>query len=1217
MRSILVLLILVMIGLNGKGQSVTALPDSVLSQCCLEVTLLNGNVTTVDWVFIQYITRDGTGTKLFVEYAPNFGGIQWETQIRIQDDFDEVLERSKFIMLPFTVGSTDYAINRNWIANIEENTTTGGTWVYGRFGTPTKRKFSAVEDYETLKNLLLACRPRAIVVAENGLYTEGDTVRMGGFLIEPTTITTEGYNWQMKDTASTVEFGIDYNTPGSGDTTAYFARRFGVYRQLMAMGRTYWEHRLEDTTGVTDKRGYIINALDSEGNPYASIYSQGDNYSSWLLQGSFGNSWTFKDLVINPYYTFSVAMSPYSAVLGASESGTSDPGNGVSVSANGYGIGADEWIGIRTKNVDNGLAHPGQFLQLVDSITGKVEYATLDLSSYLEIGDTAAMLNPYINTAGWGLLKSPKTLRVDSSKVSTRYYAQTNPTSIAANLSVRSNGANLVAGNITDNGTKLEALKPWQFQTYTTAGLPTGVTGYTVYNTTLNGIGWYNGTRWAYGLESTFARGTSTYVPYFDANGQVTESSGIRYASAGLFIDGAAFTDPIVSQPVQFGATNSSVTTQKVYIQPKTGFGPLIGLQNGSKVGFVLMNSSGANEMAIGTYSSDQVHIRSNNIQRMTFYPTAQVDAVGLTNSFIAIPSIANTSFFTFSGTGGNAPYLGITNGTIRAFGAGIEGTDGSVFGSYSNHPTSIRSGGNVTRLQLSVVGTLSQLNTTTGMFLASGTTAQTPTEAGGLIRFNSDSTLYQIFSGGVRSYIATRAYARSIALNIGNSNLTLTGNRVLTGAGYRMDILGVSRFKTDSLEYSNFALQIRNNTTSSAILVGGSGNLPGSFTIQDRNSSGTQILKSYSELDKRRSTFGGFQWNLNETWQLPSGSFAWTRHVQFDTVGTDYFRVNNGSVFADVPTIHRTTAIGVNSSSILTQTLALTSTGSVIQNWSINGGINIADLYMNGTFAISQYGTGTKEAADLSKTQSNYLASWATDGTLLDYPLSSLGNGIYGGSGTLSQYTTRARVPDNGNLYFSQTYNSGADSTYWQIVNYGGGERAFNFGLTDTSSTGYSRAQFYSDGTGVMNWGLETSDALFGNTLVRAFEGDLLFSVNTGDISITAPVDSEVRTVGLVRAKQEAYYEINSTSSPQNLSNTYSDNFINQGGTQAAFTLVFPASPEDGQVLTITYNNNISTLTLDGNGNTIVGTTVTTAVAGSQRKFKFYAGAGVWIRIY
>ena len=131
----------------------------------------------------------------------------------------------------------------------------------------------------------------------------------------------------------------------------------------------------------------------------------------------------------------------------------------------------------------------------------------------------------------------------------------------------------------------------------------------------------------------------------------------------------------------------------------------------------------------------------------------------------------------------------------------------------------------------------------------------------------------------------------------------------------------------------------------------------------------------------------------------------------------------------------------------------------------------------------------------------------------------------------------------------------------------------------------------------------------------MRALDGELGFTTTAGNISLNAPVDQEVITTGLVRAKQEAYHEINSTSSPQNLSNTYSDNFINQGGTQATFTLVFPASPEDGQVLKITYNNNISALTLDGNGNTIVGTTVTTAVEGTQRVFKFYAGEGVWIR--
>lgn len=95
-----------------------------------------------------------------------------------------------------------------------------------------------------------------------------------------------------------------------------------------------------------------------------------------------------------------------------------------------------------------------------------------------------------------------------------------------------------------------------------------------------------------------------------------------------------------------------------------------------------------------------------------------------------------------------------------------------------------------------------------------------------------------------------------------------------------------------------------------------------------------------------------------------------------------------------------------------------------------------------------------------------------------------------------------------------------------------------------------------------------------------------------------------------------EQYFTVTSTSSPQTLSNTISDNLINQGGTQATFTLTFPASPVDGQVLKITYNNAITTLTLDGNGNTIVGSAVTTGVAGSQRAFKFYTGIG-WIKLY
>lgn len=48
-----------------------------------------------------------------------------------------------------------------------------------------------------------------------------------------------------------------------------------------------------------------------------------------------------------------------------------------------------------------------------------------------------------------------------------------------------------------------------------------------------------------------------------------------------------------------------------------------------------------------------------------------------------------------------------------------------------------------------------------------------------------------------------------------------------------------------------------------------------------------------------------------------------------------------------------------------------------------------------------------------------------------------------------------------------------------------------------------------------------------------------------------------------------------------------------------------------------ITWGNAISTVTLDGNGNTITGTAVTTAVAGTRRMFKYYDSSGEWVKIF
>jgi len=144
-----------------------------------------------------------------------------------------------------------------------------------------------------------------------------------------------------------------------------------------------------------------------------------------------------------------------------------------------------------------------------------------------------------------------------------------------------------------------------------------------------------------------------------------------------------------------------------------------------------------------------------------------------------------------------------------------------------------------------------------------------------------------------------------------------------------------------------------------------------------------------------------------------------------------------------------------------------------------------------DGTTRFHTYGTGTKEAADLSKTQSNYIAGFATDGTLLDYPISGLGNGIYSNSGTLANHTTRALIPSTGNLLFSQTYNT-TDSAYIQFVNNLDGNRELRGGLTDTASTGFSKFRFYQDEANEeMGWEILTSDGS-GTTAIGGQGGNL-----------------------------------------------------------------------------------------------------------------------------
>jgi hypothetical protein len=928
MRSIFVLLILVMIGLNGKGQSVTALPDSVLSQCCLEVTLLNGNVTTVDWVFVQYITRDGTGTKLFVEYAPNFGGIQWETQIRIQDDFDDVLERSKFIVIPFTVGSTDYGINRNWIANIEENTTTGGTWIYGRFGTPTKRKFSAVEDYETMKNLLLACRPRAIVVAENGLYTEGDTVRMGGFLIENTSITTEGYNWQMKDTLSSAEFGLDYDSPINGDTAAYFARRWGLWRQIMEMGQKRWMSEVRDTTGG-DWSQVSHGFTNGSPIPYFIVESSnnaGTQYSQLILQKNFA-SWTMID-PFNSNYTMGFQMNSSAISIGANDA--NGPGNGPSMGA--YAFGSAHYLYLKTDDVDNGTASVGQFLQLKNLGTGEVDFATIDLSAYLPIADTAAMLDPYIQGAG-----------------------TINRVPIFTGSRVIGNS------NIQDNNTAVSILssKPFQLGQWTTAGRPSGTTGYEGYNTTGNGKEWYQGSRWAYALESTFARGTATRVPFFDANGQVTDNSLLTYTSGTGVLKTTNYTfneaPNITLDP--FG------TSELALIMPTGGV-------------FTIFSSAGAinpfyTNQTLGTISKQWEKVF---VQRVVTSTAGTASAPILT--YRAAGSDVPSGMY-WVGNFANHDLAFSTNALARLY-----ITYAGLIGVNTTSPTQdIDINGDLYARDSSRLATTPSHSSITGLLTR---------DANGWVgraRLGTDFT----YAGDSIKLTSSPTWLKPQLESIGNVKITSTNS--LT-------------FKTGITRWTGSSEQT--GTYISPGFIGlyktSAGNIGGAVGFTDTIARDNAFYFQQDDRGIIQNTGTGRQLNLLvDNTSLP-GQYRWAFGARVDTSSSPLatLRVMLGDRYAS------TTApvmVSVNAGIQPSESIANAGVNIVVAGdngkkaFSVNNLINArvgGKVYFaeDSTFSfdpstdilqLSQYGAGNKEASDLSKTQSKYIAGFATDGTVLD----------------------------------------------------------------------------------------------------------------------------------------------------------------------------------------------------------------------------------------
>lgn len=703
------------------------------------------------------------------------------------------------------------------------------------------------------------------------------------------------------------------------------------------------------------------------------------------------------------------------------------------------------------------------------------------------------------------------------------------------------------AGNLSDNATRLQALLPWQFHSWTTAGRPSGVTGYTGYNTTGNGIEWYQGSRWAYGLESTFARGTATRIPFFDANGQViddaslfhTSSNGVlqvfknlngstgfysKNQSSGGSAIPAYVAENDAGKLMSFGISSSGYTAAP-YIGHNTAFfytdannGFALSVNSNSNIRFSIGGIASTNEVLKLSSSGNDIDASRNKNAPLIFRMNNANAGTSVYSAITLIASTTSTRMFSIAKAGENTPvvrsispgdsYLQSTYGDLLLFADVASGKIKFATNAASTPQMTLASTGN---LLLGSTTDVSRTLHVSGEVRVTDLTTDTPTR---IVGADSDGDLADItwlnpasnslgigvapteqldVNGDVRirdslritttsSILQTDASGWVKPLTVG-TGLSFSGGTLSAtgGAGTARTIpyhnnSGVytynTSFKLDTTTtagtLAKYKLNINNpsNLTGDgdayqvlATYAGDAASTSGMFTVGDQ--AATMSTTGYGSVMQLYRTGGTFASKSNLSAGTNIGSFAWRGQV------------NGGSV-----------ALGNISLSYLGN--GTTSRSSISIQTATSGGIQTGlSIDSVRTISLPAYGLGNKEASDLSKTQSSYIAGFATDGTILDYPISSLPNGIYSGSGTLSSHTTRAAIPSTGNLLFTQKYNSNADSAYIQVINNLDGNREVRLGLTDTVTTGYANLRLFQDEPNEsMGFEFRTEDSYGGTTL-------------------------------------------------------------------------------------------------------------------------------------
>lgn len=834
-----------------------------------------------------------------------------------------------------------------------------------------------------------------------------------------------------------------------------------------------------------------------------------------------------------------------------------------------------------------------------------------------------------------------------------------------ADRSARWSGTNtLAAGNITDNGTKLQALLPWQFQTYTTAGLPTGVTGYHVYNTTTNGPSWYQGLRWAYGLESTFNRGTATRVPFFDANGQVTDDADNYYNSTTNQLNVGIFAaDPANTHTFQFtkgaGVIHSIGPT---YLAPNIGNGLSIrrgstefmrlmenddlrltssitrvtlgthmwertadatmtlGLAgggsafNGAFNFYTRQGNAASNILRFGADANNNAEIRTS----MTYAPNASTMEFRLMSAGVITERVKFTNSGIFTNITGGTLINGAYTGTASV-GIAIGGTINATNSSES--PIAIGAGSSVTASRGIAIGL--SATAANGVAIGRESVAATNEFVMGSRPNNSNGLQITALRFGPDASTSSVGFFRSISQGAAfGANQTGGSLGIYVGAGTGAARPGSFALFTPALLAAGSTVQ--STWTPKFILDGQTQQ----FQLGPTTTAGASALdlSNVNLLGSRpfpvltttqRNALAGRV--ISATFVAAGGSYSTPPTVSITGGG--------GSGATAVATVQNGGVIAVT---IVNQGSGYTSTPTIGFSGGGGGGANFTAVTTNEVDGLGIYNSTLKTY----QYYENSTAAWRDFGS---YQSGNLG------VKTLTPLEDAhiagdLRVDDSTKLVITPAHTSitgllTRDATGWVglatvgaglsyaagvLTATGGGNSIYNnlpLGnvTIDADGNSLSISNMGEMTLGGASWEIYADDSE--TDIYNPEYAEILAGTGAGATFDNATETTTLR--GQVNALRESYYEITSTLSPQTFSSSISDNYVNQGGTQASFTFLFPATPADGQILMITWGNAISVVTLDGNGNTITGTAVTTAVAGTRRMFKYYDSSGEWVKIY